>query len=194
MNIKIIGITGRKYNGKDTLGNLFVNNYGYKKLAYADPLKEACRCIFNFTDEQLYGDKKEIDDEFWHVTPRKVLQYVGTDMFRTHIKNVIPHVENNIWVEVVKKQILDGLKNDPNAKFVITDVRFPNEAKMLQDLGGIVVRVKRDSVNTETDTHASELMIENLEVNHEILNNGTIDELHYNMVEYLKNYKSNDII
>jgi len=194
MDIKIIGITGRKYNGKDTLGNLFVNNYGYTKLAYADPLKEACRCIFNFTDEQLYGDKKEIEDEFWHVTPRKVLQYVGTDMFRAHIKNVIPQVENNIWVEVIKKQILDGLKNDPDTKFVVTDVRFPNEAKMLQDLGGIVVRVKRDFVNTEVDTHASELMIENLEVDYEILNNGTIDELYHNMMEHLKNYKSNDIV
>jgi hypothetical protein len=186
MDIKVIGITGRKYNGKDTLGNLFVSNFGYKKLAYANPLKEACRCIFNFNDDQLYGDKKEIEDEFWHVTPRKVFQYVGTDMFRTHIKEVIPHVENNIWVEVVKKQILDDWKHDPNSKFVVTDVRFPNEAKMIQDLGGIVVRVRRDCVNTDIDTHPSELMIEQLDVDYELPNNGTVDELYNNMLNYLK--------
>ena len=189
MDIRVIGITGRKYNGKDTLGNLFVTDFGYKKLAYANPLKEACRCIFNFNDDQLYGDNKEIEDDFWHVTPRKVLQYVGTDMFRTHIKNVIPQVENNIWVEVVKKQILDGWKENPNSKFVVTDVRFPNEAKMIQDLGGIVVRVKRDSMNMEIDTHPSELMIENLDVDCELNNNSTIDDLYNSMLNYLTSKK-----
>ena len=35
---KIIGISGRKYHGKDTIGDYLVNKYGYKKIAFADPI------------------------------------------------------------------------------------------------------------------------------------------------------------
>lgn len=61
---RIIGITGKKFSGKDTLGSYFVNKYGYTQLAYADTLKNAVKCIFDFDDEQLYGSKKEEIDDF----------------------------------------------------------------------------------------------------------------------------------
>ena len=35
---KVIGITGRKFSGKDTLGNFLVNDLGYQKIAYAEKL------------------------------------------------------------------------------------------------------------------------------------------------------------
>jgi dephospho-CoA kinase len=51
--INIIGITGKKFSGKDTLGDYFVNNHGYIRLAFADALKNACAEIFGFDFEQL---------------------------------------------------------------------------------------------------------------------------------------------
>ena len=68
MNKSIIGITGKKFNGKDTGAIYLINNYGYERLAFADALKEACKCIFGFTNEQLYGNKKEDIDEYWYNT------------------------------------------------------------------------------------------------------------------------------
>lgn len=174
---QVIGVTGRKFNGKDTLGNYFVEKYGYKRLAFADALKNGCREIFGFTNEQLYGDQKETFDEYWDTTPRTVLQYVGTDLFREQLCTIMPKVGKNIWLKVVEKKILDELKINPNARFVITDVRFQNECQMIKNMGGIVIRVKRDSVNNVVDCHCSELEIEKLNVNVELPNNGTKQEL-----------------
>lgn len=180
----LIGITGRKFNGKDTLGTHLISTYDYKRLAFADPLKEGCKQIFDFNDEQLYGSLKETEDDFWHVTPRKVLQYVGTDLFREQLENIMPHLGKNIWVEATKRKILNEWQKNKHQKIVITDVRFPNEVEMIYDLGGIMIRVERDIVNDDIDVHASEIQISNLEVTYRLKNNGTIKEL-YNKLDEL---------
>lgn len=174
---KIIGITGRKGNGKDTLGNYLVTNHGYKRIAFADALKDACKCVFGLTDEQLYGDLKETVDDFWKTSPRKILQFVGTDLFRDHLMEIMPWINKNIWVEVVKKKILDEWKINPEVRFVITDVRFPNEIELVNFLNGTSIRVSRPSINNVTDPHQSEIEIETLQVTYSILNEGTYEDL-----------------
>ena len=161
-DIKIIGITGRKFSGKDTLGNYFVENYGFEKIAYADALKEAVRAIFDFNDEQLYGNKKEELDDFWEITPRQTLQFVGTDLFRNHIHELAPNIKKDIWIRVVKRKIANKLKKNPNAKFIITDVRFPDELEAIKDLGGITIKIQRNNISN--DIHASEILIDNLKL------------------------------
>ena len=74
----IIGIAGKKGHGKDTVGNFLISFRGYKKLSFAEPIKKACQEIFMFTEDQLNGNDKENIDPYWNVTPRQVLQYVGT--------------------------------------------------------------------------------------------------------------------
>ena len=131
ISIKIVGISGKKFNGKDTLGVYFITKYGFKRIAFADALKDACKAIFNFSNEQLYGNEKEIIDPYWNVTPRKVLEYLGTDLCRNQLGNILPDVGSDLWVKVAKKKIEDTLKQNPNAKFVFTDVRFENECKLV---------------------------------------------------------------
>ena len=58
--MKILGICGKKRSGKDTAGEYLIENYGYVRYAFGDPVKDVCRVMFKFTEEQLYGDKKEI--------------------------------------------------------------------------------------------------------------------------------------
>lgn len=183
---QVLGMTGRKFNGKDTLGNYFVEKYGYKRVAFADALKDGCKEIFGFTNDQLYGDKKETIDEYWGVTPRTVMQYVGTDLFRDQLDVIMPNVGKNIWLRVLEKKILDEWKVNPSTRFVITDVRFSNECQMVKDLGGIVIRVKRNSVNSSTDYHSSEIEIEKLDVSVELPNDGTKEELFNLATEFLK--------
>lgn len=183
---QIIGVTGRKHNGKDTLGNFFVENHGYKRIAFADALKEACEKIFGFDNDQLYGDKKETLDEYWEVTPRTVLQYVGTELFRNQLEPIMPKIGKDIWLKVVEKKILDNLKSNPSQKFIITDVRFENECNLIEKMGGVTIRVKRDSANNVKDCHPSEIDIEKLKVNAEILNNGTKEELYQDAIDFLK--------
>ena len=193
---KLIGITGRKFNGKDTLGKFLIDTYGYKRFAFADPLKEACRCIFGFDDEQLYGNSKEIEDSYWHCTPRKVLQFVGTELFRNNMGQIVPDLGEKIWVEVVKRMILKEWEKDPNKLIVITDLRFANEVEVIRNMGGMILRVKRDSVNTSVDVHASELEIEQLNVDHEIPNNGTKKELFEKSMDHITSskYKPRELV
>jgi len=180
--VNIIGITGRKRHGKDTLGDYLVKNHEYTKIGFADALKDACREIFGFNEEQLYGDLKEVDDPFWKTSPRKVLQYVGTDLFRDRISEILPEVGQDIWIKVVENKIL----NEPNKKYVITDVRFQNELDFIKRMRGLVIKVQRDVKSEEsTCNHVSESYIDNLVVNATIKNDGTLEELYEKLDTYL---------
>ena len=84
------------------------------------------------------------------LTPRKLLQLLGTECGRDII-------HPNIWVNALfadyklsKPLGLEGHDwSEGNLpKWIITDVRFPNEAQAIKDRGGIVIRVNRN--NTES--------------------------------------------
>lgn len=165
----IIGILGEKYSGKDTMADYIVMKYNYKKIIIAEPLKEICRILFNFTDEQLYGNLKEEVDENWNVSPRKIYQYLGTDVFRNNINNIIPNINQNFWIKLVT------MKHSINTNTVISDVRFQNEIDYIHSLGGIVVKLIRN--NNDEEVHESEAYIKNLKGDYEINNNGTLNDL-----------------
>ncbi len=172
--VKIIGITGKKYNGKDTLGNILIEKYEYKRLAYADNLKEACRHIFGFTDEQLYGNLKEIPDKFWGISPRILLQYIGTNLMRDQLGKEFQNIGEDIWIKSVEKQI----KDNNNEKIVITDVRFLNEVESIKKLGGIIIKIERPSINNSiNDTHTSESYIDEIPYDYKIINDKDINHL-----------------
>lgn len=171
---RVIGIAGKKFSGKDTLGSYFVNNYEYEQIAYADPLKEI-GTLFGFNNEQLYGSKKEVVDEFWEITPRMFLQFVGTDLFRNNSGNLSHKMGENTWTNIVKKKI----QENHNKHFIITDVRFPNEAALIKELGGIIIKLNRHS--EYNDTHASESQIDDLPADFIFENNSSKEDL-YNEV------------
>jgi hypothetical protein len=175
----IIGITGKKFNGKDTLGK-YLSKYGYRRLAFAEPLKQVLKIIFQFNDEQLYGNDKEIPDTYWKVSPRSIMQFVGTDLFRHQIKKILPDIDDNIWIEVVKRQILDIWKKNPKQKIVLTDLRFPNEINLIKELNGVIIRVKRNIDKSEEEfivIHESETYIDKLNVDYDFDNNKTKNDL-----------------
>ena len=138
----IIGITGRKGSGKDVIGNYFHERYGGIKIAFADALKKACKEIFGFTNEQVYGNDKEKEDPFWHITPRTILQCVGTELFREKLGELVPSIGESVWIQCVKRKI-ENLVKEGKYLIVITDVRFQNEIDMIHSLGGKIIRVSR---------------------------------------------------
>ena len=177
---KIIGITGNKFTGKDTLGK-YLEKYNYKIMCFADPLKEVIRTIFDFNDEQLYGELKDTIDTYWNVKPRTIMQFIGTDLFRHQMCNVVPDIKTNIWIKVIKKRILDFWEKNPNQSIVLTDLRFPNEINMIKELNGCVIRIKRTIDKSEDDfvvVHESETYIDTCQVDFEFDNNGTKEELY----------------
>lgn len=181
----VFGMTGRKRSGKDTSGERLVRDHGFVRIAFADALKEACIDIFGFTEEQVYGDDlKEVVDEYWGYSPREVLQKVGTELFREAIsqEHVLPDIGKNIWVRTIERKILN-LAKQGHRRFVITDVRFPNELAFLKEsqFNAYSIKVIRQAVMDETDPtklHASEAAIDSFKCDFDINNDGTIEELY----------------
>jgi len=194
-NITVIGIAGRKWAGKDTAGSRLISDHGFVRIAFADALKEACMSIFGLSYDQVYGDLKEVEDEYWKYAPREILQKVGTELFRDAISqtNVLPKIGQDIWIRAVHRKILN-LKQAGHTKFVITDVRFENELNFIRDLKtpecyAYSIKVVRPSIMPDIDTvsHSSEDMVDALKCDYEILNDGTIEDLHRMVDRFAKN-------
>lgn len=180
----IIGISGLKRNGKDTIANYLCDNYGYQRIAFADPLKEVARVMFEFNDEQLYGSEKEVVDEYWQLTPRQALNFVGIDLIKNNMDKLDPKFGKNFWIHCAKRKVDEILKENPDAVIVFSDVRYPDECELIRKLNGFIIRVERPCYLT-VDSHESESHVMNLKVDAIIQNDGSIDDLHKRVSELL---------
>lgn len=181
----IIGVTGQKFNGKDTVADYLVANHGYTKVSLAAPLKQMCKILFGFNDAQLYGDLKEVVDPRWDITPRRAMQFVGTEMVRNTIDGLLPGVGEDFWVAVLVDQIRQ--KPDAEQRFVISDIRFENELSRLRayEPNAKFFRVERPGIEINTfSVHPSETAIMSLDVDSVIRNDSTLEEL-YDKVDKL---------
>ena len=66
----------------------------------------------------------------------------------------------------------------------MSDMRFQNEIDMIHQLGGIVIKLTRPSINN-TDAHESEKNIDNLKGDFNIINDGTLEELYKKVDEII---------
>jgi hypothetical protein len=166
MSNRLIGITGRKGSGKDTVGAILRTLYGYRTLAYADPLKRACRDIYGLTVEQTDGPLavKEAVDPRWGLSPREIMQRFGTEVGRS--------IHTETWTRAAMLRV----EAEPGW-WAITDVRFDNEAEVIHARGGIVLRVDRPGLGEGVGAgHASEA-VEQIPVDFVIVNDGTMLDL-----------------
>lgn len=168
----IIGLGFKARAGKDTVAAHLVNNYSFIQESFAYPLKEYIgREICGFNDKQLYGAWKENPDPEWGMTPRQMLQLIGTDALRKV-------VHDDFWVIPMKRKLKEHIRNEQHV--VISDVRFMNEINMIRSLGGKVVKVDRENPDKISNAkHSSELELDNYNGwDLVIQNNGTLDELY----------------
>ena len=185
----IIGLCGLIGSGKGTVADILVDEHKFEKISFADKLKDAVSVLFDWDREMLEGETsesrfwREQEDTFWtketgrKITPRLVLQEFGTDCMRNGFFD-------GVWVSFVRKRIIEN----PEINFVIPDVRFVNEADIIKGLGGKVWCVKRgpdplwfrqyvDLDIEPTDVHSSEWRWAKIAFDHNIYNEGTIDDL-----------------
>jgi len=174
----IIGFTGIAGSGKDTAAALIAKRLGkIEILAFAKPLKDAAQILFNFTDDQLHDPvKKEEIDPRWGKSPRKIFQWLGTDILREHI-------DKDFFIINMRQKI-----ENSNADFiVVTDVRFPNEAELIRSMGGKVIKIVRpDATTTEHSSHITEQGIPESLVDKIIINDGTIEDFNDEIMELLR--------
>lgn len=191
----IIGLVGSKKSGKSTIAEYLVSNHGFHEISFADPLKKLVVELFDLTPEQVHTqNKKESVDPQLQVTPRQLLQTVGTDLFRVTLKRVLPTLSipyDSIWIAKAYNKILKIILEDPNAKIVISDVRFRNESDMVRDLGGFLIRVTRNNISecfSNIDNHSSETEMLSIATNGSIHNNGTLEDLYTTLDQFTNNF------
>ena len=163
-----------------------VENHGYVRFAFADALKsmalvlnpiviaEGMDPVYTLPDGTallipvtLETLVSEAGWEFAKQVPevRRFLQVLGTEAVRDHLGE-------NAWVDALDLSI--GRAGDP-VNVVITDVRFPNEAEYVKDMGGTMLRISRLNVdgtpfdNGLSKDHPSEAHIASLPVDYDLI-------------------------
>jgi len=184
----IIGIAGKKRSGKDTISDYLIQEYKFIKYGFADPIKDIAKIIFGFTEEQLYGNEKDIIDLHWGIKPRDFFQKFGTDygqfIFPEHFPEIFKGKnERGLWVKVFKNWYLDKLDKDPDIKVIINDVRFFHEYDIIKYLGGYIIKVNRN--NSLNDEHISENELDNTNFDCIIQNNSSIQDLYRKIKEII---------
>ena len=153
--------------GKTTVANALIN---HQRVSFAAPLKGAVSNMlidlglpgFNY----VYVDKEAIIPGLG-VSARHMMQTLGTEWGRACI-------HPDFWVKIARAKTQRTM-NDGGC-VVIDDVRFPNEAAMIRELGGELWRIERPGVNYD-GSHESEGALESIIPHHAIVNDGTIDQL-----------------
>jgi len=141
----LVGLIGLINSGKGTVAHQLVKEYNFRQDSFASSLKDACSVIFDWPRNLLEGDTQESrewrekNDHWWaeklnmpDFSPRLALQIVGTDALRNNF-------HPDLWFLTLQNRI----RKNPNQHVVISDVRFPNEIKFIQDQKGVLIKVNR---------------------------------------------------
>ncbi len=135
----LIGLSGQKQNGKDTIVDflhpfLMKKNPDWRRVAFAEPIKRIVSEIFGISYEDIEKWKVLSEPPPGFVKPlRDLLQYIG-DGFR--------EAKPDVWVELAFR--------NKNVPYIISDVRYVNEIVKIKQEGGINVLVVRpDRVNDD---------------------------------------------
>ena len=145
---KLIALTGPKGVGKTTLAEQLIDHGDFLIRSLAKPVKEAAKYLYNLQDFDFFVLNKEVEDERYGLTPRQILQALGTEVCRA--------IHPATWLIKMRAE-LD--KIGPEFMVVIDDLRFENEAEAVRAWGGVVVELLRDDVDY-TGEHASERGVE----------------------------------
>lgn len=182
----IIGLSGYAKSGKDTVAEMIkdIQKPDWKIKKFSGKLKTIASLLTG-----IPADKFE-DQEFkqsymgpeWNlpltkdkgipITVREFLQMLGTDAIRDGLCD-------NAWVNALMADYLEEDKVEklgdyvsrvtPASKWIITDVRFPNEAQAIKDRGGVIVRIDRPGI-APVNAHPSETALDNWDFDYKIAN------------------------
>jgi hypothetical protein len=177
----LVGICGKAGSGKDTIGDYFIKNHKFQKIALADPIKRLVKDVFVLDDHTVYDRiAREKPLKKWPKwTVRKLLQFIGTELFRNNI-------DDAVWVKSLWLRVLQNR----NINYVVSDIRFPNELNYFKKHAKkgdfICIKVIRPGCDGKVGlaSHASEAY--DLKGDIEIYNDGTIEDLYNKLNDIIK--------
>ena len=198
----LLGLSGRAGSGKDTCASLLLQ-HGFRSIAFADALREevaeawridprmltdrstkewpipalaVANCVestFILTMERLGEDLQAARSARW------ILQRWGTEYRREQ--------NSGYWLDRALERMA-RLRASGYHRICVTDVRFFNEAHVIDSLGGAVVRVVRPELPT-LEASAAAHPSEAEPVPHSggiVHNDGTLEQLHLELLRVLE--------
>ena len=172
---KIIGITGTIGSGKTTTSNI-LRKLGFEEYAFASPLKEIAT-VLKFSHDEIYGsqEQKLAVNKHWGISGREFLQKFGSEICRYTLPEKIPNMklDGGLWIKLFQIE----METNPGTDYVISDVRFRNEAEAVRKHGGVIIRISRNNKNEDASQHISETEMSSIKPDFEINNNKSLQHL-----------------
>ena len=195
----VIGFAGHAQHGKDTAAQALVNEFGFKTVAFADPVRRGLLALDPYVECSylVYKGMHEsglpvpncyerlsdlVRRHGWDVVKklpevRRLMQRYGTEAGR----DIHGY---DCWVN-----LMDSWLDDAKGDIAITDVRFDNEADLIHEFGGYVYYIFRPQYDNGLSAHRSEP--ESFEwADKTILNTGTVNDLQSKVIiQFLQDYE-----
>ena len=137
---RIIGISGKLGSGKDTLADFIIKQASFEKKSYAYKLK-TIGAFLTGTEEELWftQEGKNVFLPDWNLTIGEFQQKLGTEAIRTGL-------HPQAWIIALFADLT------PTSQWVITDMRFRNEALAVKEKGGVLIRINGDPAKTRENS------------------------------------------
>lgn len=165
----LLGFAGPSGCGKSTAATLLVGLGGWRRVSFADPLREALLALHPGWDLWHVGPGKDLPPGDGGFSPREMMRALGD-----WAKRYYPSFFVDAALLAIDRGWRDGLH------VVIDDVRFPAEAEAIAALGGAVCHVSRQDVQFARD-HNSEVGIAPRDDDFHLRNWGGIQDLRAEM-------------
>lgn len=166
----LIGLAGRARSGKTTAAKHLASAHTLQTYAFADPLREGLTAIFNLSQRDFDDEHKEQPIGWLGRSTRELMQSMGTEWGRNQI-----HPE--LWLLLAEQNLGFLEQTNPVATgFVISDLRFENEAAFVRDKGGLVIHLLRESA-PGVNPHSSEAGISIHDNDFVVHNDETIEQM-----------------
>lgn len=179
-SLRIVALCGQKRVGKDTVAQYLCDTHNFTHMKLAKRLKNCVSIMFDMTPEQVEFEKKDVIDARWGVSPRRILQWMGTDVMQFEVDKLIPGLDRRFWVD----RTIDDIENHrrstthDDVRIVISDVRFLHEIDALRRRFNddvMVVKLSRthgDARVASREMHLSELEVHDVTSDVNVANDG----------------------
>lgn len=168
-----VALVGKMRSGKDTFAKVFIDNC-FTELKFSEGITE----IINDYFPDVTSESRK---------PREHYQVIG---------QALRQLDKDVWI----KQLASRVTLLPrHADIIVTDVRQENEVKWLKEHGFTVIKVLAsedtrkqrilDAGDCFTDdlfTHETELMVDRIETDYTVLNEGAVEQLHEQAYTFIK--------
>lgn len=180
----IIAMVGHSGSGKDTSCDMLVNQFDFKKTAFATPLKQMAKIAFpDFTDADLYGPSSlreteykqypfggtclgcgkecELNEEKQKYTCMNCcLEYPPYVSPRAALTTLGTEWGRRLYPDIWAEAAVRTAQADPHPLWCLSDLRFHNEVDAVRNAGGrLIYLTRKEPAPGQRNLHASEASI-----------------------------------